>query len=50
MINMYRKYNGYSILPQVVAKYTYTQLPNEIAQFLPNEDELKQLIQDDEDK
>ena len=36
--------------PVGVATYTYTQLPNEIAQFLPNEDELKQLIQDDEDK
>jgi predicted nuclease of restriction endonuclease-like (RecB) superfamily len=36
--------------PVGVATYTYTELPNEIAQFLPNEDELKQLIQDDEDK
>jgi hypothetical protein len=31
-----------------VATYTYTQLPTEIAQYLPNETDLKQLMQDEE--
>jgi RecB family endonuclease NucS len=34
--------------PLGVATYTYTQLPAEIAQYLPNETDLKQLLQDEE--
>jgi predicted nuclease of restriction endonuclease-like (RecB) superfamily len=34
--------------PMGVATYTYTQLPAEIAQYLPNEIDLKQLMQDEE--
>jgi hypothetical protein len=32
--------------PMGIATYTYTQLPEEIAQYLPNETELRQMLQD----
>jgi predicted nuclease of restriction endonuclease-like (RecB) superfamily len=34
--------------PMGVATYTYTQLPAEIAKYLPNETDLKQMMQDEE--
>jgi predicted nuclease of restriction endonuclease-like (RecB) superfamily len=34
--------------PMGVATYTYTQLPTEIAQYLPTENDLKQLLEDEE--